>query len=682
MSPEQDNQIPHAFGAGAAEAAATAPEAERVEEALEMKISPSAPPAEASRAEITPEAHVEPESHETLGEVGAAPSAPAEPRVAHDEQPAGPPNEATSSEAAVAAEAGGGSEAAQQTLGTSEALDEQLIDQYAMPQEARGEGELTEGRVVAVTELGVVVDIGAKSEGLIPAQEFVDAEGGVRLEPGQTIEVQLSGEHKEGYILLSYMRARRRRAWENIEKSYRAHTSLSGQVVDRIKGGLVVDVGIRAFLPASQVDLRPTHDLDAWKNREITCHVLNMNRKRGNVVVSRRLVLEEELQAQRAKLIDSLAEGQVVTGKAKNITDYGVFVDLGGLDGLLHITDLSWGRLKHASEAVSPGQEIEVKILKFDREKMRVSLGRKQLLPNPWATVPERFPVGTRVHGRVVGIADYGAFVEIEPGVEGLVHISEMTWSKRLKHPSKIVTVGDQVEVVVLDLRPEQRRISLGLKQTMPDPWQALAEKYPAGTLVTGRVRNLTDFGAFVEIEEGFDGLIHVSDISWTERVKDPAEVFKKGDTVQARVLKIDHTNRRLSLGVKQVNDIWAEWFAAHHINDAVRGRVSRMTSFGAFVELAAGIEGLCHISEIEERRKKGERELQPRGAKSGVTLEADREYDFKIIKLNPEQHKIGLSYRAAIKQAERKDKEEYRSSKSSPTATIGDAILSKRDSV
>jgi len=559
---------------------------------------------------------------------------------------------------------------------------EQLIDQYAAPQQAPAEGELVEGRVIAVTELGIVVDIGAKSEGLISAQEFVESQSGVSLEPGQAVEVQLLNEEKEGYILLSYQRARRRRAWENIEKSYRVHTTLTGQVVDRIKGGLVVDVGVRAFLPASQVDLRPTRDLDAWEGQQITCRVLKMNRKRGNVVVSRRAVLEEELQAQRKRLIDTLSAGQVITGKVKNITDYGVFVDLGGLDGLLHITDLSWGRLGHPTEAVSPGQDIEVQVLKFDREKMRVSLGRKQLLPNPWASVPERFPVGSRVRGRVVGIADYGAFVEIDSGVEGLVHISEMSWSKRLKHPSKIVSVGDEVEVVVLDVRPEQRRISLGLKQTRPDPWQSLAEKYPVGTLVTGRVRNLTDFGAFVEIEEGFDGLIHVSDISWTERVKNPGEVFKKGDIVQARVLKMDAANRRLSLGVKQVNDIWAQWFADHHPDEIVRGRVSRLTSFGAFVALAAGIEGLCHISEIEERRNKGANEQPPRGNKSGVPLEPGQEYDFKIIKLNPEQHKIGLSYRGALKQTERRAMEEYRSSKSSPTATIGDAILSKRDSL
>ena len=568
---------------------------------------------------------------------------------------------------------------------TSAQAMEELIDQYSVPQQAPSEGQFAEGRVVAFSDLGVVVDIGAKSEGLIPAQEFMGSEGSAPLQPGQTVEVQLTGEEKDGYILLSYQRARRRRAWENIEKSYRNNVSLTGKVLDRIKGGLVVDIGVRAFLPASQLDLRPTHDLDSLKGQEISCRVVKMNRKRGNVVVSRRAILEEEQQSQRQALMDSLVEGAVMTGKVKSITEYGVFVDLGGLDGLLHVTDLSWGRLKNPAEVVSPGQEIEVRVLKFDREKMRVSLGHKQLLPDPWATVPERFPAGMRVQGCVVGITDYGAFVELEPGVEGLVHVSEMTWSKRAKHPSKILSLGDTVEVVVLDVKLEQRRISLGLKQTMPDPWQELAQKYPVGTVVTGRVRNLTDFGAFLEIEEGFDGLIHVSDISWTAKVKNPADVFKKGDMVEARVLKIDLAHRRVSLGVKQVNDIWSDWFTSHQVNDIVLGKVSRLTTFGAFVELAQGIEGLCHISEIEDRRSREEKN-QPAGRttkpKGGSLLQPGHEYDFKIIKINADQHKIGLSYRAAQKQAERREMHEYRSAKSSSTATIGDAILAKRESL
>ena len=642
MAPDHENPAAEAIGGQAAAAAA----AQTEQPAALAQETPAEPPAAAEPA-VQPEADAE-----TAGETGEAAS-------------------------------------------ESSAELEQLIEQYSTPQHLSAvagepaEAEITEGQVVAVIELGVVVDIGAKSEGLVPAEEFLE-EGGVRFEPGQKIDVQPTGEEKDGYLLLSHQRARRRRAWENIEKSYRQKIALTGSGVDRIKGGLVVDIGVRAFLPASQVDLRPTQDLDAWKGREITCRVIKMNRKRGNVVVSRRVILEEEQQAQRQRLMDSLTEGQAVTGKVKNITDYGVFVDLGGLDGLLHITDLSWNRLKHPSEAVAVGEAIEVQVLKFDREKTRVSLGRKQLLPDPWAEVPAKYPAGARLSGRVVGITDYGAFIELAPGVEGLVHVSEMSWSKRLKHPSKIVAQGDTVEVVVLDVKPEQRRISLGLKQTTPDPWQALAEKYPVGTIVSGCVRNLTEFGAFVEIEEGFDGLIHVSDISWTERVKNPGEIFKKGDTVQARVLKIDAANRRVSLGVKQVNDIWGGWFAANHVNDVVRGKVSRMTSFGAFVELTPGIEGLCHVSEIEDRRGRKDKEQQgapragkPAGAgKPAVALQPGQEYDFKVVKLQPEQHKIGLSYRAAVKAVERRDMEEYRSSKSSPTATIGDAIRSKRESL
>jgi len=567
---------------------------------------------------------------------------------------------------------------------------EQLIDQYVpapgpltegAEHPAPSESEALRGRVVEVTPLGVVVDFGAKSEGLIPAQELMELDSlQASFEPGQIVEVQPLDQEKDGYLLLSYLRPRRRRVWQEIENSYRHHVPLRGRILDRVKGGLVVDIGVRAFLPASQLDVRPVRDLEAWKNQEISCRVLKMNRKRGNVVVSRRVVLEEELRTRREALLQSLVEGAVVSGKVKNITDYGVFVDLGGVDGLLHITDLSWGRVTHPSQVVSVGQEIQVKVLKIDRGKNRISLSHKQVLPDPFATVPERYPPGTRVEGKVVGITDYGAFVELEPGVEGLVHVSEMTWSKRIKHPSKIVSVGERVEVVVLDIKPEQHRISLGLRQTKPDPWQSLAEKYPVGSIVTGRVRNLTEFGAFVEIEEGIDGLIHVSDISWTERIEHPREFFKKGETVQAKVLKIDAENRRLSLGLKQMNDIWAQWFAQHKENQIVRGRVSKTTSFGVFVELAQGIEGLCHMSEIEARRGRKERDKEGPRESQRATLEVGKEYDFKIIRLDLERRKIGLSYRAALRQGEQEDLSEYRSSKSSPTATIGDAILSKRE--
>jgi small subunit ribosomal protein S1 len=563
---------------------------------------------------------------------------------------------------------------------TTETMD-QLLEQFATPDTGVGEGQIFDGHVLAVTEAGVIVDVGGKFEGLVPKEEFLDSGGAMPFGPGQTIEVERLRERKDGYVLLSHARAHRRRVWERVEKSHRERANISCKVTERIRGGLVVDIGVRAFLPASQIELRPVHDLEPWKDREIEVRVLKLNRKRGNVVVSRRAILEEEQKAKREALAATLSEGAVVTGRVKNITDYGVFVDLGGMDGLLHVSDLVWGRVPHPSSVVKPGDELQVQVLKLDKEKQRISLGRKQLMADPWATVPERFPVGTRVRGKVVGVADYGAFVQIEPGVEGLVHVSEMSWSKRAKHPSKIVKEGEEIEVAVLGVDTGQRRISLGLKQTLPDPWQAAAEKYPVGAIVTGRIRNLADFGAFVEIEEGIEGLIHISDVSWAGRIKHPSEKFKKGDAVEARVLRIDSENRRLSLGVKQLNDIWAKWFAEHKIGDIVKGKVTRTTDFGAFVELAESIEGLCHISEIEERRPKGDREKEkaPRGERVASVLATGRECEFKVLRLEPEQHKISLSYRAAQKQVEKQEMETFRSSKSSPTATIGDAIRAKR---
>jgi small subunit ribosomal protein S1 len=556
---------------------------------------------------------------------------------------------------------------------------EQLMEQYAAPHQAPAEGEIESGQVVAITDLGVVVNLGAKTEGLIPAQEFAELDGPFPLIVGQPVEVQRTGDRKEGMVLLSYQR---RRVWGKIEEAYRNKSDITGKIVDHIKGGLVVDIGVRAFLPASQADLHPVRDLDEWKGRELAVRVLKMNRKRGNVVVSRRAILDEQVASQRQAMLDSLAEGQTVRGVVKNVTGYGAFVDLGGIDGLLHITDMSWGRVASPLDAVSPGEEVEVKILKYDKEKGRVSLGRKQLLPDPWASVVERYAKGTKLTGKIMGLTDYGAFVEVEPGIEGLVHVSEMSWSKRKQHPSKIVKVGDDVDVIVLGVDSNERRISLGMKQAQSDPWQQLADKYPVGTVVKGSIRNLTEFGAFLEIEEGFDGLIHVSDISWTGRIKNPSEVYKKGDIVEAKVLKIDQGTRRVSLGVKQVNDIWSSWFEKHKVGDLVRGRVSRVTTFGAFVELADGIEGLCHISEIDDRRGKGGDKPQgpPRpGVRQSGLLDPGRDYEFKIVKISMDQHKIGLSYRGAQKQAERRDMEDYRSTKSSAKATIGDAIMAKR---
>ena len=565
---------------------------------------------------------------------------------------------------------------------SSETMD-QLLEKFEAPDAVVAEGEIFDGHVLAVTEAGVIVDVGGKFEGLVPAQEFLEAGTTIEFGQGQTIEVERLHENRDGYVLLSHNRAHRRRVWERIEQAYRDHTNLKGKVTERIKGGLVVDIGVRAFLPASQIELRPVHDLDAWKDRELDLRVLKLNRKRGNVVVSRRAILEEDAKSKRDALAETLAEGAVVTGKVKNVTDYGVFVDLGGMDGLLHVSDLVWGRAPHPSSIVQPGEEIQVQVLKFDKEKQRISLGRKQLLPDPWATVPERFPIGSRAKGKVVGVTDYGAFVQIEPGVEGLVHVSEMSWSKRVKHPSKIVKVGDEMEVAVLEVKTGERRISLGLKQLLPDPWESVAEKYPVGSVLRCRIRNLADFGAFVEIEDGLEGLIHISDVSWTERIKHPSEKFKKGETVEAKVLKVDVANLRLSLGVKQVNDIWGNWFGSHGVGDVLKGKVARTTDFGAFIELAEGIEGLCHVSEIEEKRPKSERDKAkaPRAERVTSVLSPGQEYDFKILRLEPEQRKISLSYRAAQKQAEKQEIESFRSSKSSPTATIGDALLAKRQS-
>src|SRR5712691_11833321 len=574
-------------------------------------------------------------------------------------------------EAAAAAEEAAGSEEMSK-----------LLEEYDEKQEAAASHEVIEVKVVAYTEHGVVVDLGGKTEGLIPAAEFTDTEI-PRPEPNSTIEVQRTGEHKDGFTILSYLKVLRRRTWEKIEAAFKAKETLTGKVVDRIKGGLVVDVGVRAFLPGSQYDLRPAQNLDDLTGTELQVRVTKLNRRRGNVVVSRRALLEEELHAKRAELMETLTEGQVVHGHVKNVTEYGAFVDLGGIDGLLHLTDLSWGRVKHPSDVVKPEQEVDVIILKFDKEKQRVSLGMKQLMADPWVGAAEKYPAGGKVKGKIVGVVDYGVFVELEQGIEGLVHISEMSWNKKVTHPSKLVKVGDEVDVVVLDIKPSDRRVSLGIKQAQPDPWLLTAEKCPVGTVVTGKVRNIAEFGALIEVDGGFDGLVDVSDVSWTERIKNPHEVFKKGEDVTAKVLKIDPENRRVSLGIKQVNDIWGDWFKQHKVGQIVKGKVSRIATFGAFVELGENIEALCHNTEIEERKRRddGPSSFRPTTGplKSAGPLEPGKEYDFKIIKISPETRRIGLSYRAAVKQIERKEIEQYRStSKSSSTATIGDALKSK----
>jgi small subunit ribosomal protein S1 len=536
--------------------------------------------------------------------------------------------------------------------------------------EAYGD-KIVSGTVLKQTEKHLVVDVGLKSEGLVPLEQVLDHSGAVRFNPGDVIDVVIEREEPEGGYLVSYERAQRLRVWDVIEKAANDKTPVMGTVVSRVKGGLTVDIGLKAFLPGSQLEIRPVRNLDGYLGQQIEVRVIKLNKKRGNVVVSRKEILEEEQNSKRSTTLEHLGEDAILTGTVKNLTDYGAFVDLGGIDGLLHITDMSWGRLTHPRDLVNVGDEIQVKVLKFDKDKQRVSLGFKQLTPDPWLDASERYPVGAHVKGRVLSVTDYGAFVELEQGIEGLVHLSEMTWSKRLKHPSKLVKPGDEVETVVLSVNPADRRISLGMKQLLDNPWENLTEKYPTGAIVEGRVRNLTDFGAFIEIEDGIDGLVHVSNLSWTKRVKHPSEIVKKGEKVKAVVLGVEPQNRRLSLGIKQLQpDVWESFFATHRVGDQVHGKVLRTAQFGAFVEIAEGVEGLCHISEAGDDATK---------------LETGMEHEFKIIKINVEEKKVGLSLRAVGQEASRAQVEHYKADShkhpvSSSTTTLGDLINWKKD--
>jgi small subunit ribosomal protein S1 len=513
-----------------------------------------------------------------------------------------------------------------------------LLDMYDGSFRNISEGEVVKGTVLKVTASEVIVDVGYKSEGVIPVSEFLDEGGRVTVQPGDLVDVLLEKtEDKDGYVVLSREKAEKMKIWDDVEKAYADRKVVIGRVIERIKGGLAVDIGVRAFLPGSQVDVRPVRNLDALRGQELRMRVIKVNKKRGNIVLSRKVLLEEENAEKKKTTLNTLAEGKVLRGIVKNITDYGAFIDLGGIDGLLHITDMSWGRVGHPSELFKVNDEIDVVVLKYDPATERVSLGHKQLTADPWSAVSDRYPVGARVTGRVVSLTDYGAFVELEPGVEGLIHVSEMSWSKRIKHPSKILNVGDSVEAMVLGVDPQARRISLGLKQIESNPWHELAERYPVGSRIVGKVRNLTEFGAFVEVEEDIDGLIHISDMSWSKRIKHPSEVLKKGDKVEAVVLNIDAENQRLSLGLKQLaTDVWDDFFTHHQVGDVVEGKVVRLTNFGAFVELAEGIEGLIHVSEFDDQQG-GEK----------IDLQVDQTYPMKVIKLSPAERKIGLSIRA-----------------------------------
>ena len=525
------------------------------------------------------------------------------------------------------------------------------------------EGEVIKGTVLKVSDSEVIVDVGYKSEGLIPLSEFYDENGEPMVQPGDTVDVLLERtEDRDGHIVLSREKAEKMKIWDEVEKAYAERKVVIGRVIERIKGGLAVDIGVRAFLPGSQIDVRPVRNLDSLRGQELRMRVIKVNKKRGNIVLSRKVLIEEENAEKKKETLATLAEGKVMQGVVKNITDYGAFIDLGGIDGLLHVTDMSWGRAQHPSEIFNVNDEVEVIVLKFDPATERVSLGYKQLHADPWTSAADRYPVGQRLQGKVVSLTDYGAFVELEPGVEGLIHVSEMSWSKRVKHPSKLLNVGDMVESMVLGVDQNARRIALGLKQIESNPWQQLGEKYPVGSKITGTVRNLTEFGAFVEVEEGIDGLIHISDMSWSKRLKHPSDVIKKGDEVEAMVLNIDPENQRLSLGLKQLaTDIWDDFFSTTKVGDVVEGKVVRITSFGAFVELAEGIEGLIHVSEFED---------QGRGDKT--ELKVDETIQMRVIKLSPAERKIGLSVRALTNENFEADWRSYASSES-PEVTLGD---------
>ncbi len=502
------------------------------------------------------------------------------------------------------------------------------------------EGDIVKGEVVAINRENVVVDIGYKSEGTIAIQEFTSINGVPQVKVGDKIDVFVeSREDEQGHVVLSKEKADKLKVWDEISAAAERDELVEGVIVARVKGGLSVDIGVKAFLPGSQVDLRPIRNLDKLIGERFKFKVIKFNKKRGNIVLSRRALLEKERETLKKDTLNRLQEGAILDGAVKNITEYGAFIDLGGIDGLLHITDMSWGRVQHPSEVLNVGDEIKVKVLKYDQEHERVSLGLKQMQEDPWGQAPTKFPVGTRVKGKVVSLTDYGAFVEIEAGVEGLVHVSEMSWTKRVKHPSKLVTVGDQVEAIVLDVDAANRRISIGMKQLEANPWTLLQEKYPVGAVIRGKVRNITDFGIFVGVEDGIDGLVHVSDLSWTHRVKHPSELFQKGDEVEAVVLNIDVENERFSLGIKQLtDDPWDTLTKRFPRGVKVKGKVMKVTDYGAFVEIEPGIDGLVHVSEMSEERVD----------KPASVVKPGDELEVVILDVDQGERRISLSMKAA----------------------------------
>ncbi len=530
------------------------------------------------------------------------------------------------------------------------------------------EEEVVRGFVVEIRGKDVIVDIGYKGSGTIALDEFNQPDGTNTLAVGDVVEVLV--EHLEdanGNVRLSRDRAEKMKIWDEVEKAFKANLTVHGTVLEKVKGGLAVDIGIRAFLPGSQVDTKPVRNLDPYIGKSFDMKVIKVNRRRGNIVLSRKLYLETINASMKEETLAGLEEGKLVEGTVKNITEYGAFVDLGGVDGLLHITDMSWGRLSHPSEMFQMGDKVEVAVLKYDKDTERVSLGYKQKFPDPWLSVEERFPVNHLVKGKVVSITDYGAFVELEPGVEGLVHVSEMSWTKKVKSAKGMVNLGDQVEAQILAVDTENRRISLGMKQITPNPWMAIAEKYQPGQIVSGAVRNITEFGAFIELEEGIDGLIHVSDFSWTKKIKHPSEVVKKGDMITAKVLNLDPLAQRMSLGVKQMEpNVWEIFFQNHNVGTVITGKIARLTDFGAFVDLGDGIEGLVHVSELSRNRVED------------ITKEfqAGQDLTMKIVKLDPVERRIGLSVKQLAQDQERGEIDAAKANQPSfKKATLTDAF-------
>jgi small subunit ribosomal protein S1 len=544
---------------------------------------------------------------------------------------------------------------------------ENLMELYEESFKRFQEGEVVNGKIISIDKENVLVDIGYNSEGIIPIHEFMNEEGELTAKIDDSVEVMVEWwDDEDEVVILSKDKAEKVKVWEEIKTSYDENGTVEGVITSRVKGGFSVDIGVTAFLPGSQADLRPIRNMDEMVGQTFKFKILKYNRKRSNIVLSRRAILEEEREAQRQATLNAIEEDKVMTGTVKNITEYGVFVDLGGVDGLLHITDISWGRVKHPSELFSIGDEITVKVLNLDLEKERVSLGIKQLTSDPWLTAQEKYPVGSRVTGKVVSLTDYGAFVELEEGVEGLIHVSEMSWTRKIRHPSKVVSVGDEVDAVVLDIKPENRRISLGMKQVVPNPWDVISEKYPVGTTIEGKIKNITDFGLFVGIDEGIDGLIHISDISWTKRIKHPNELYKKGDVVQAIVLDIDKQNERFSLGIKQLQaDPWETVAERYDVGKEITGTVTNVTDFGVFIELEEGIERLVHVSEISKEKIK-----TPVGKfEVGSVIRA------KVMNINSEERRIGLSIKRLEMEDEQNIISEYINNMGPATSSFGEIL-------